>query len=48
MAKKIITISIDEDLWKEAKKVAKRVNRSLSNFISNLILLAIEGKKNKK
>ena len=42
--RKHINITIDEELVKKAKEIAKRENRSLSNVLENLIREALSSK----
>lgn len=38
MKKKTICITIEEEIWTKAKEMAKADNRTLSNFLSNLVV----------
>lgn len=41
MRKKIVAITMDEDVWNNAKEYAKTQNRNLSNFLTYLVLKEI-------
>lgn len=38
VTKKRVSLTIDSDVLEKAKKIAKKENRSLSNFIQNLLM----------
>lgn len=44
MAKESVTLTIESALLESAKNSAKEDNRSLSNYIENLIMAAVKNK----
>ena len=45
MAKKMICITMDEKTWKKARQLATEENRTLSNYLSFLVLREKEPEK---
>jgi len=43
--KKKIAITVDMDIWKKAKVLADKENRTLSNLINKILSDYLEGKK---
>lgn len=41
MRKRVVAITMDNDIWEKAKEYAKSKNRNLSNFLSYLVLKEI-------
>ena len=41
MRKKVIAITMDNEVWERAKEYAKSKNRNLSNFLSYLVIKEI-------
>lgn len=38
MQKRVVCITMDEKIWNKAKQIAKTQNRTLSNFLSYLVI----------